>query len=220
MNSSDTLQYKLRQLFLEYSPKQVYDTTLNIFKQDYAFYQSLFTTDKAQHQQQESQSQPQPQPQPHVQVEEAQLQPASIKRKEAKKVVVVRKEPEVKTYFGRNPADDSELEDIAPIAPATLLKTEESGEAKQVFIDSKQKEKEDETHAKLVAEGINPETLLTKENLKEWVEVKKYNFAYIARELVGLTQNQVRFAAKAFNIQSPITERRKRIVGGKLASGK
>ena len=203
MNSSKTLEYKLRELFLEYSPKQVYETTLQIFENDFTFYKTLFQKD--------TQS---------VKSEIATSPPLKQgRKKESKKIVVVRKPEEVQSLHLHPDEVDSE-EITAKIDISTLLKSEGHDEDKTVFIAAKQKEREDETHQRLVSEGINPETLLTKENLKEWVEVKKYNFAYIARELVGLTQNQVRFAAKAFNIQSPITERRKRIIGAKIVSGK
>jgi hypothetical protein len=58
--------------------------------------------------------------------------------------------------------------------------------------------------------------LLTKENLTEWVQNKEYSFAYIARELVGLSQAQVRYAAKAFKIESPVSIRRKGLVAAKI----
>jgi hypothetical protein len=205
---TDSLEYKLRQLVLEYSPKQVHDTLFKMFKQDYDFYQKIFAETKPQTQPKTNQPPPS-----NTKVTEA--QPV---RKEHKKVIVVRKQEEVQSLHLKLEEVDTETSDT-PIQQETLLKLEGDAEDKQIVIAAKQKEQEQETHARLVSEGVNPESLLTKENLKEWVEVKKYNFAYIARELVGLTQNQVRFAAKAFNIQSPITERRKRIIGGKLASG-
>jgi hypothetical protein len=209
---TDSLEYKLRQLALEYSPKQVHDTMMNMFKQDYAFYQTLF----CQKEEKVVEKSQQPKQPPPTNTHTTDNLPT---RKEAKKVIVVRKQEPVQTlHLKPEEVDNTPTENT--IDESTLLKVEENTEDKQIVIAAKQREKEEETHARLVSEGVNPETLLTKENLKDWVEVKKYNFAYIARELVGLTQNQVRFAAKAFNIQSPITERRKRIVGGKLASGR
>ncbi len=205
---TDSLEYKLRQLVLEYSPKQVHDTLFKMFKQDYDFYQKIFAETKPQ-------TQPKPNQPPPSNTKVTEAQPV---RKEHKKVIVVRKQEEVQSLHLKPEEVDTETSDT-PIQQETLLKLEGDAEDKLIVIAAKQKEQEQETHARLVSEGVNPESLLTKENLKEWVEVKKYNFAYIARELVGLTQNQVRFAAKAFNIQSPITERRKRIIGGKLASG-
>ena len=209
---TDSLEYKLRQLVLEFSPKQVHDTMMKMFKQDHVFYQTLFCEKESNI----VQHSPLPKQPPPSNTQTTDILPT---RKEAKKVIVVRKQEPVQTlHLKPEEVDDTTSEKT--IDESTLLKLEGDAEDKQIVIAAKQKEKEEETHARLVSEGVNPETLLTKENLKEWVEVKKYNFAYIARELVGLTQNQVRFAAKAFNIQSPITERRKRIVGGKLASGR
>lgn len=192
-----SLHTKLRQLLSEYSPKEVNDTLQHIFTQDYAFYKSHFSESNK----------------PSVQSEPV-LERAKkpVKRSEHQQLVIKKRPEEVQSLK----LNADEVDSVEEILPSTLLKTEKEDSEKRAWIEENQKKKEEETFAKLQGEGVNPESLLTRENLHEWLEVQKYNFAYIARELVGLSQAQVRYAAKAFNIKSPITKQRQNMIAKKL----
>ena len=67
-----------------------------------------------------------------------------------------------------------------------------------------QKEQEGIRRAHLEAQGIDPKSLLTEANLKQWMEVEKKPFSLIAREHVGLPEAEVSQVAKQFGIKSVI----------------
>jgi hypothetical protein len=50
--------------------------------------------------------------------------------------------------------------------------------------------------------NISIKDLLTKENLKKWIEDEGRTYSYIAREHVGCKDTEVSAAAKAFNIEN------------------
>lgn len=58
-----------------------------------------------------------------------------------------------------------------------------------------------EKYKELTSKGIKPESLLTKENLTEWLG-KGYSYMRIAREYVGVPENDVAAMAKTFGLQS------------------
>lgn len=58
-----------------------------------------------------------------------------------------------------------------------------------------------EKNKELLSKGIKPESLLTKENLAEWLS-KGYSYMRIAREYVGVPENEVAAMAKTFGLQS------------------
>jgi hypothetical protein len=56
-------------------------------------------------------------------------------------------------------------------------------------------------HQELLAEGIDPESLLTKENLEKWLKSGK-SYQKIARDYVGLHESIVSAKAKEFSLKS------------------
>jgi len=52
------------------------------------------------------------------------------------------------------------------------------------------------------SKGIKKETLLTKENLKKWIEEEGRTFSYISREYIGCKDSEVSAAAKLFGIDT------------------
>ena len=62
--------------------------------------------------------------------------------------------------------------------------------------EEEKKKKENES------KGIKKETLLTKENLKKWIEEEGRTFCYISREYVGCKDSEVSAAAKLFGIDT------------------
>jgi hypothetical protein len=75
-----------------------------------------------------------------------------------------------------------------------------------------QKEQEEAKHAELVKEGVDPKTLLTKENLQRWVEVEGKGYAQIARDHVGLSEEFISALAKSYGIQSAAAKRRAAVI--------
>ena len=62
--------------------------------------------------------------------------------------------------------------------------------------EEEKKKKENES------KGIKKDKLLTKENLKKWIEEEGRTFSYISREYVGCKDSEVSAAAKLFGIDT------------------
>jgi hypothetical protein len=60
---------------------------------------------------------------------------------------------------------------------------------------------EDKKRKELEEKGISPKTLLTKENLKKWIEEEGRTYSYIAREFIGCRDSEVSAAAKLWGIK-------------------
>jgi hypothetical protein len=101
------------------------------------------------------------------------------------------------------------------LASATHVAHAESGFSDPKDIKKWQKEQEDKKKRELDAQGINPASLLTKENLQKWIVDDKKTFAFVAREYVGLPDSMVASSAKSFGIQSENSKRRAMIAAGK-----
>jgi hypothetical protein len=71
-----------------------------------------------------------------------------------------------------------------------------------------QKEQEAKKLIELTAKGITPESLLTAESIKRWVEDEGRTFAYVAREYVGLPEATVADFAKSHGVKSKISKSR------------
>jgi hypothetical protein len=66
-----------------------------------------------------------------------------------------------------------------------------------------------------VSKGVDPEGLLTKENLRKWIEVEHLTYAQIARDHVGLPSVQISAVAKGFGFKSQIAKRRAMFLASK-----
>lgn len=71
-----------------------------------------------------------------------------------------------------------------------------------------QKQQEAKKLAELTAAGVDPESLLTAESIKRWVEEEGRTFAYVAREYVGLPEATVADFAKDHGVKSKISKSR------------
>jgi len=71
-----------------------------------------------------------------------------------------------------------------------------------------QKEQEAKKLAELTAASTLPESLLTPESIKRWVEDEGRTFAYVAREYVGLPEATVADFAKSHGVKSKISKSR------------
>ena len=108
------------------------------------------------------------------------------------------------------------LEAPVPSASApTQLTQHESGLTDPKDLKKWQKEQEDKKKRELDAQGINPASLLTKENLQRWIVEEKKTYAAVAREYVGLPDSMVASSAKSFGIQSDTTKKRAMIAASK-----
>jgi len=63
--------------------------------------------------------------------------------------------------------------------------------------------------------GIQVHAILTRENLKQWVEEEGQSYAWVAREKAGCPQEQVAATAQMMGIKSKVTKKRGMILAGK-----
>ena len=92
---------------------------------------------------------------------------------------------------------------VEPVEP--VVNTEEP--EKRKFKDSKeqklwQREMEEKKKKENLEKNISIKDLLTKENLKKWIEDEGRTYSYISREYVGCKDSEVSAAAKAFGIEN------------------
>jgi hypothetical protein len=95
--------------------------------------------------------------------------------------------------------------------------TQEAQQTKVIVVgqesDSKkmklwQKEQEQKKLAELQAAGVVPETLLTVENVRQWVEKEAKTYAYVAREYLGMPEAKVAEFGKKNGILSQMSKKR------------
>ena len=119
---------------------------------------------------------------------------------------------------------------VKPVAPidTVLLSPPDTTEVKDVIVtlndkgfrDPKevkefQKAAEDAKRKENDAAGIQIFQILTKENLKKWVEDEGRTYAWVAREKAGCADTQVAATAQMMGIKSKITKKRGMIINGK-----
>jgi len=118
----------------------------------------------------------------------------SIFAKEEKKV---EKKQEVIEIVEADAEPAIEIKQEAPVVEVKEKKFKDSKEQK-VW----QKEQEEKKFKENEAKGVKPKDLLTKENLKKWIEEDNRTYSYIAREYVGCKDSEVSAMAKAFGIEN------------------
>jgi len=93
-------------------------------------------------------------------------------------------------------------------SPTTKSKFRSPAEVKQF-----QKEAEKKKRAELDAKGISVSSLMTRDNLKRWIEDEGRTFAWVAREMIGCPDTLVSNMAKNYGIQSRISKKRGILMG-------
>jgi hypothetical protein len=98
-------------------------------------------------------------------------------------------------------------EEVVKVKEEPTVKVEEEIKDQKKYRDPKemkiwQKEQEDKKRKENEEKGINVKDLLTKENLKKWIEEEGRTYSYISREYVGCKDSEVSAAAKVFGIEN------------------
>lgn len=214
-----SLREKVKHLLSHHTASEVYSTLMEVFQEDYAFYRTLF----------QGQAQPAPQPprQPQQTVPSTQVPapapptPQGVPKVRGDIRIRVVKKPE-------EPVEES-IEKAIEIQPQPLNvdslpdvpQTEEeqsppqNEKEKKARIKREQAAAEQKKFHELKANGVNPESLLTKENLNTWVNVQNLSFTQIARDHVGIDAEKISEVAKRFGIQSSIAKKRAQIIAAK-----
>ena len=214
------LKGHLRQAIAWYGLEAVHTNFQEICKEDYDFLKKLYEVPKVL-------KAPSP---PAVPASSPEASPAPPQEEEIPRPEKLR---DAKVRVIKKPTAPEDLPPQAPQAPQATLNTTftqsvatptvsslaaphtESGLTDPKDIKKWQKEQEDKKKRELDALGINPASLLTKENLQKWIVEEKKTFAAVARDYVGLPDSMVSSAAKSYGIQSETSKRRAIIAANK-----
>ena len=71
-----------------------------------------------------------------------------------------------------------------------------------------QKSEEEKKRKENEEAGIELSQILTKENLKQWIEVEGHTYAWVAREKAGCKESQVAASAQMMGIKSKISKKK------------
>lgn len=82
-------------------------------------------------------------------------------------------------------------------------KKEMAQEGQEKFSKAKHREEVLKKHKELTEKGVKPESLLTKDNLTQWLG-QGMSYMRIAREQTGVHENEIAAIAKTFGLQSDI----------------
>jgi len=205
MSESDDLKWYLKELVSWYSLQEVHAAVDELCKEEFAFLKKLYA--------------------PSVTVPKKVVSPAPLALAAAPAPVLEQEQeqeqklrPDAKVRVVKKPtADATPLVAVTPAPSASLPTQHESGLTDPKDLKKWQKEQEDKKKRELDAQGINPASLLTKENLQRWIVEEKKTYAAVAREYVGLPESMVASSAKKFGIQSHTTIRRGMIVAANKA---
>lgn len=210
------LKYKIRELLLLHSAEEIYNTMRSIFHEDYLFYQLLFDPPSDPRTTPSPPPAPTPAPPPTpaptstpASEEEVHEEVKAILRPSTKIRIV--KKPQEPAPQGQGPQEP---------APQGQGPTQANPEAtsereKKTQIKKEQNEKVEKKFQELQSKGIDSYSLLTKDNLKKWVDTDKLTYTQIARDHVGLPADEIATIAKGFGIQSHIAKKRAVIIAGR-----
>jgi len=99
-------------------------------------------------------------------------------------------------------SESPEIKDILVVAPV------QTGYRDPKEIKAFQKAGEDERHKLNEAAGVQLSQILTKENLKQWIETEGHTYAWVAREKAGCPDTQVAATAQMMGIKSTFSKKR------------
>jgi hypothetical protein len=199
-----SVKQELRCLLASYSPKQVHVALLEIFKEDYEFLSSLYGSAPQAARAHKRKAAP---PQPLVAEAEPVLAEESLKVTPGTKIRIVKKEEVVPAEQEQDYQEEEE--ELAPEPKPSKFRSPKE-------VRNWQKENEEKKYAELMSQGIVPESLLTQENLKKWLEKDDRTYAYIARELVGVSEGVVSSTAQKFGLKSSVNKKRAMIAANKV----
>lgn len=204
------LKGHLRQAIAWYGLEAVHNGFQEICKEDYDFLKKLYDVPQA-HKVLKAPSPPAP-----VQETPAEEEiPRPEKLRDAKVRVVKKPAPEDIPFTQTTNTTTTTTLPATQSTSAVVQTHTESGLTDPKDIKKWQKEQEDKKKRELDAQGINPASLLTKENLQKWIVEEKKTFAAVARDYVGLPDSMVSSAAKSYGIQSETSKRRAIIAASK-----
>ena len=202
-----SLRLQLRYLMLTYTPQEVHTTLQSIFLEDYAFYNALYAVAA---------------PVPVAPLPVAPVAPVPVAPVPVAQAPAVEEQsqdniprppktrPDMKIRIVKKAAAPLEIPTPPPTEPVIVEVSSEK--EKKSLIKKELAEKIAEKNAELLAAGVEPVSLLTKANLKGWLEDDGLAYTDIARDHVGLPTDQIASIAKGHGLQSPFSLKRKAIM--------
>ena len=100
-------------------------------------------------------------------------------------------------------SDAPEIKDVLVVAPP-----DRSGFRDPKEVKAFQKASEEDRFKLNQIAGIQLSQILTKENLKQWIEVEGRTYAWVAREKAGCPDTQVAATAQMMGVKSAISKKR------------
>ena len=199
------IESEIRKLVSSYGYQYVNDTLQSMMKNEYIYLSKLFQT---------TTTPVSVVPTPTTLV--AQPTATVKKQKKVKKVKVVGQpkvtEPKVTEPKIEEPTNtlvlEEEIKEVVVTNPTpTYRDPKEIKEYQKTEEEKKRKENEEA--------GIELSQILTKENLKQWIEVEGHTYAWVAREKAGCKESQIAATAQMMGIKSRITKKKALIMAGR-----
>jgi len=205
-----TLQQDIRVLIAAHGFEMVHTTFQEIMRQDYEFLSKIFNKVPAAPVSVPV-SAPVPVPVPTPASHEV---PPTTHQPNKKMIrITVKKEVEEPPKLVVNPVPiiSTPVEEETPLEES--VNTLEMPDEKPKFrspteMKRFQKEAEKKKRAELDAKGITVASLMTRENLKKWIEDEGKTYAWVAREVIGCAETLVSTMSKNYGIQSNISKRK------------
>lgn len=203
-----SLRCKLRTLMTQYTAKDIHESLQTIFHEDYAFFQSLYEV-------RVNNLMPPvlaPVVSPTITTPVSLAPPVNPQQTQVPEQTeapisnTTKLRPDTKIRIVKRPIAEAEAQEESVVIPNDEEVSSDRG--KKAQLKREQTDKEATKFKELQAKGIDPETLLTKDNLKKWIEMENLTYAQIARDHVGLSAMQVSTTAKAFGFKSMISKKR------------
>jgi len=199
------IESEIRKLVSSYGYQYVNDTLQSMMKNEYAYLSKLFQTVAT--------------PVSVVPTPTAVVSQSTIpvkKQKKLKKVKVVNQpkvtEPKVTEPKVEEPANtlvlEEEIKEVVVTNPTPAYR--DPKEMKEFQKSEEEKKRKENEEA-----GIELSQILTKENLKQWIEVEGHTYAWVAREKAGCKESQIAATAQMMGIKSRITKKKALIMSGR-----
>lgn len=189
----DTLRSELRSLIAKYGLPAVHSELQNEMRETYAFLRQLYEPPKNNLVIPVAETIPDRVATPHhkpMKVAVAIANPPELDLSACDQAQVIVEKQEA-------PADPS-LKEVVIQA-----KKEMAQEGQEKFSKAKHREDVLKKHKELTEKGVKPESLLTKENMTDWLG-QGMSYMRIAREKTGVHENEIAAIAKTFGLQSDI----------------
>jgi len=199
------IESEIRKLVSSYGYQYVNDTLQSMMKNEYTYLSKLFQTIAP----------PLIVP-PTVTTLVSQPTAAIKKQKKVKKVKVVNQpkvtEPKVTEPKVDEPTNTLLInEEIKEVVVTNTTPTYRDPKEMKEFQKTEEEKKRKENEGL----GIELSQILTKDNLKQWIEIEGHTYAWVAREKAGCKESQIAATAQMMGIKSRITKKKALIMAGR-----